>query len=423
MTSETETFLPAVDMIVVSNSRQALNASAFIKVFGSRLRLSPFVLALYTDANLKEKGEIAELLTMEKIPHKIVRLPIGAAYYSLRRQTTILGTYRKVFTAFKPHRVFLFNYNTHYGFVYDLARQSNVSVFFIEEGLSSYKNTDRYAPPRSLVQIIDQDIISDSFFGKLLLKAPYQLVRHPKRVLGEIVGFLKNELAFAGRCFAVPFDNEYSAARLSRLFGGSYYYRRFHNPISGFDGVWGTFPDRLAKRFACNEKTYYSYLKNTFERAHDVLLTKLEDTRITNKSILFADQAYEIDKTVVVEVIAKWIADDFPDTDTLFIKPHPKARFSPEKFAALRRTQPQLNIKLLPYTDIPAEFIPALTACRRIVGIASSTLVYARDICPEVETYSIYRRLLPLIQSDRRVAQVIKEHGITLEQFPDVRFV
>lgn len=423
MTNVSPLLPSAADVIVVSNSRQALNAIAFIKEFGNKLKLQPFVLGLYSDANLKEKRVIAKLLDENDVSHELVRLPIGAAYFSLRRQAYILRSYRAAFSKTKPLRLFLFNYNTHYGFAYDLARQAQIPVFFIEEGLSSYKENNRYAPPRSMIQIIDRDLIMDSFFGKLLLELPYKLVKNWKRNCKKIFNFIKKEFNFLIRCVIVPFDNDYVASRLERLFSWSYYYKRFHNPVSAFDGVYGTFPDRLALRFTADEKNYYSYIKNTFEAAHAEFATKLADSGLTNRSVLYADQAYKIDKTIIIEVITKWILKEFPETDTLYIKPHPKSNFSLEKLESLRSTQPQIDIRILPYTDVPAEFIPALTACRRLVGIASTTLVYARDLCPEVETYSIYKQLLPLIEDDSRTAEVIKEHGSILEHFPGVRFV
>ncbi|WOS65242.1 alpha-2,8-polysialyltransferase family protein [Sinorhizobium fredii] len=416
--------LPAgVDLIVLSNGRQAQNALAFIDEFKDSLGLQPFILALYTDANLKERRTVSNLLIERNIAHDLLQLPIGAAYFSIRKQGRILRAYRSVFSTHKPRRLFLFNYNTHYGLAYDLARKAQIQVFFLEEGLSSYKNEDTYAPPRSITEIIDRDIIADSFFGKLLLKAPYELIANPKSGILNILRFLQKEVAFFARCIVVPFDNDLTASRLEGIFNKSYRYRRFHEPVSNFDGVFGTFPDRLARRFSTNEKRYFSYIKHAFRLTQHHSANRLADAGLTNRSVLYVDQAYNLDKSVVVGVIAKWICENFPEADTLYIKPHPKSDFSFEKLEALRRTHPEFGIKLLPYTDIPAEFIPALTECRKIIGIASTTLVYAQDLCAQVEAFSIYRRLLPLIASDPRTAKIVKEHGSILEDFPGVRFV
>ncbi|MQU84639.1 alpha-2,8-polysialyltransferase family protein, partial [Sinorhizobium meliloti] len=152
--------LPAgTDLIIISNGRQAQNALAFIEEFGETLLLRPFVLTLYTDANLKERSSISNLLTEKHVPHGLLKLPVGAAYFSLRKQGRILRAYRSVLTKNTPRRLFLFNYNTHYGLVYDLAKRAEMQVFFIEEGLSSYKKAHAYAPPRSLIDIINKDII------------------------------------------------------------------------------------------------------------------------------------------------------------------------------------------------------------------------------------------------------------------------
>ncbi|WP_244514817.1 alpha-2,8-polysialyltransferase family protein [Ensifer sp. LCM 4579] len=423
METETETFMPAIgDVIVLSNGRQALNAIAFIEEFRGKLDLQPFVLGLYTNANLKEKNRIANLLADNNVQFQMLQLPIGAAYFSLRRQSRILRTYRLAFSAIKPKRLFLFNYNTHYGFAYDLARKASVPIFFIEEGLSSYKINDRYAPPRALIQIIDRDVIGDSFLGKVLLEAPYRIVTRPRKVAADLLKFLRKELAFFSRCISM-IDNELVASRLKALFRWSYRYKRFHTPVYAFDGVYGTFPERLAERFVANEKSYYSYIKKTFEATQSEFAARLADYGITQRSVLYVDQAYDVDKNIIFGVIAEWILREFPDTDTLYIKPHPKSGFSLDKLELQWQADKGLEIKLLSDGDVPAEFIPALSECRKVVGIASTTLAYARDLCPDVETYSIYRQLLPLIRDDARTVELLKEHGSILEGFPGVRFV
>lgn len=416
--------LPAgTDLIIISNGRQAQNALAFIEEFGETLLLRPFVLTLYTDANLKERSSISNLLTEKHVSHGLLKLPVGAAYFSLRKQGRILRAYRSVLTKNTPRRLFLFNYNTHYGLVYDLAKRAEMQVFFIEEGLSSYKKAHAYAPPRSLIDIINKDIIADSFLGKILLKIPYELASNPKTGLKTLVRFIQKELSFAVRCIVVPFDNELTASCFKGIFSRSYRFRRFHEPISGFNGVFGTFPDRLANSFGASERNYFSYIKRTFRTTQHHYASKLADCGMTAQSLLYVDQAYHIDKEVIIGVIAKCIQDNFPQTDTLYIKAHPKSDFSLEKLEVIRERYPEFEIKLLPHTDIPAEFIPALTACRKVIGIASTALVYASDLRPDVEAYSIYRQLLPLIAKDARTAKIVAEHGSILEDFNGVQFV
>ncbi len=416
--------LPAgTDLIIISNGRQAQNAFAFIKEFGDTLLLRPFVLALYTDANLKERSSISNLLTERNIPHGLLKLPVGAAYFSLRKQGRILSAYRTAFAKNVPRRLFLFNYNTHYGLVYDLARMAEMPVFFIEEGLSSYKRSHAYAPPRSLIDIINKDIVSDSFFGKVFLKIPFEILSNPKKGMKAVLDFLQKELSFFARCIVVPFDNELTASRLRRLFSRSYRYRRFHEPISGFNGVFGTFPERLAKSFDADEVNYFSYIKHLFRTTNHHFASRLAECGMTSKSLLYVDQDYKVDKEIIIGVIAECIHDIFPETDVLYIKPHPKSDFSLEKLETIRERYPEFEIKLVRGTDIPAEFIPALTDCRRVIGLASTALVYASDLCPDVEAYSIYRQILPLIANDPHTAQVVAEHGSILEDFSGVRFV
>lgn len=411
------------DLIIISNDRQAQNALAFIEEFGDTLLLRPFVVALYTEANLKERRSISNLLTERNVPHSLLKLPVGAAYFSLRKQGLILRAYRSVLTKNAPQRLFLFNYNTHYGLIYDLAKMAEMQVFFIEEGLSSYKRASEYAPPRSLIDIVNKDIIADSFFGKILLKVPYELASSPRTGLKTLAGFIKRELSFAVRCVVVPFDNELTASRFKGIFSRSYRFRRFHEPISGFNGVFGTFPDRLANSFRANEKNYFSYIKHIFRTTQHHSASKLADCGMTAQSLLYVDQAYQIDKEVIIAVIAKCIQENFPQTDTLYIKSHPKSDFSLEKLEVIRGRYPEFAIKLLPHSDIPAEFIPALTDCRRVIGIASTALVYASDLRPDVEAYSIYRQILPLIAKDPRTAKIVAEHGSILEDFNGVQFV
>jgi hypothetical protein len=192
-----------------------------------------------------------------------LKLPVGAAYFSLRKQGKILRAYRSVLTENAPHRLFLFNYSTHYGLIYDLAKMAEMQVFFIEEGLFSYNRASEYAPPRSLIDIINKDIIAHSFFGKKFLKIPYELAVSPAKGLKTVLDFIQKELSFVVRCIVVPFDNKLTASRFKGLFNRSYRFRRFHEPISGFNG-FGTFPDRLANSFRANEKNYFSYIKYIF---------------------------------------------------------------------------------------------------------------------------------------------------------------
>ena len=412
-----------LDLFVVSNSRQALNVKTFIKLYGADLELNPLVFGLYTSANRDERAEIQRILEGNDINHRLVKFPRGAPHFSVRKYRIMHSKYKKI-AGLDIKRAYLFNRNTHYNILYDMLLKAGVSINFVEEGLSSYKISSEYAPRREIYRVLKNEIVDDSIIGKVLLgvfASSIFIVSHPKRSFKKCCAILLREYRFLVRALYIFLDNPFFHKLISTAFKFPIH-KQFMGQMKGFDVAYGVFPNELKALTGARESRYFNYIASSIEDVPDGTRSDVSRLGVTARSIIYLDQSYDIDFSLISKEIGALLTEKQIDCDYIIIKAHPK---SADKFNSFEMPMKigDAQVKIWSIDGVPGEYIPALTPCRTFIGLTSTTLVYAQTLYSDVKCYSIYKRVVSGLNDRSKVKMIIKQHGDIIEGFSGVEFV
>lgn len=401
--------IPPRYIFFISNGRQAYNAVAFIKRQAWENVAIPIFIVLY-DREGKEKNNIIREASNAGIQLESVKLPRGAPYFSFRKSNIISKIYKNIIIKYSPERIYVFNYNTHYGILLSEAERRRIPAYFIEEGMSSYKVSRQFSPPRSYMKIIDKDIIADSLIGDIFFRRPALYIWRNFLCSENFFIAAKREINFFGRVIFGFFDNERTLQYFRRLIRFQRNYYNFHEYVPMFAEVHGIDISRLMKLINAESFYYFNYLAETLPDMKEEYQKLLSTIEITEDTVLFVDQSYDVDKAAIIKSVISWLIGRCIKFDILYVKPHPKSHFKEAHIEAMRRNHPGVDIRIFPY-DLPAEYVPALSKCRTVVGIASTSLLYSKLLRSDIRTVALYERILSEASMDSRVAEVIREHG------------
>lgn len=269
-----------------------------------------------------------------------IELPNDTWQFKRATCHAIYNQFDKLITNLKPQTIFINSYNWYYNYIYNLATEKNAKICLFEEGLSTYRLlVGKYAA--SEVTLVER-------------WAAFRKKRTPKTFAGI---FLSYELRQKLKFLAYP-------RHLQSIF----------EHVLSFDTVYSVFPEKLKTVFFANR-----YVKLQFMLPNT---PSLADLQMDTDVVLYLDQGFELTPDKHVQIVKNYFADR---AERVLVKLHPKAT------QELRQMFLTHRFKILPI-DVPAETVLSSYGLTTLVGITSSTLIYAIEINPtlRLESMALY---------------------------------
>lgn len=395
--------LPGLQLLFVSTLGQARNACALIHQRGYRNAL---VLVLWTAVNKGLSDRIQGYLGTQPVRYELAMLPKYPTSRLPWVAVRIDRIYRAVLDEKQPAAVWVANRNAHYPLLCDLARARGISVNLFEEGLGTY------IPP---LPEHEMAIPGAAVPRILAARIGRSLRRHGRQsLLYHLLAAMAHEARNATRlCKSIAMDiistvfesRPYHA--LSQRYGGRAI------ATSGrvwrdFDDVVVVFPERLDE-IGIEAK---SVEKLDMKASREMPVARLAASLAGEPRIIFVSQPYGDRGKIYYGAVARILAERYQDP--IIIKSHPRERQNECELFLRLLSMHGGQWRVLPgVNEVPVEALLEAGHFSEVVGVTSSTLVYAKEFDPDIRVTSIgpelQRLLHDVAETDPRFAALERD--------------
>lgn len=321
--------------------------------------------------------------------------------------------YEKLLDDVRPARLFVCSFERHYSLLCLEAKKRGIPISLFEEGTAILKNT---VPG---YQSFQRPTVRNS------LQTIYRRVwkNHPltRYVLVPIANFLYQAALipwmFGRTAWEIYKTPQIQQRILSRR------HKQFLIGWSEFDAVYSTNPEVIAELFPSAEMREH---RPRYEDPEDIALARdiISTYQIDRRTAIFASQRFDMKPEVQIPAVLSLLQKVAHSNGyRVAIKLHP--RESEAVVAVYKATIDRLGLSdtfvLIEGAHVPAEYLAIHSACPAVLGISSSTLMYAPKAKPSLRSISIGRHLLAGLAAakvENSGTQQIRDHVSILSVIP-----
>lgn len=370
-----EEFHKTKNLFVISHLGQLAQVEALIK---KESFLNCVLVILYTKKN-KRMPELTRRSADKTLFRRVLLLeiPTYPNKINIKKLTQINNSYQKMINEIKPHRLFVFSFEKHYGMLLSYAEKKKIEVNLIEEGTATYK---------------------------------YDSVDDANKKIRDTLSF--KEKVNAKWIKYIPMFSEL---------------RPTLSIYNNFNTVYSINHKALGKVFSAKKYQYFFLYENI---EADMLVKTIQNKyHISGKDIIFLNQRYPFPVRVYAYVLINILKEQKPFDGKVFIKLHPKD--TDELKAALKEAiynqQLENQFILIEESGFLVEKLINLSHPKQVLALTSTGLVYAPKTSPETEAVSIYpilrSQMLEEIPYSDTVFKEADEHFHILQKFSGIRFL
>lgn len=372
---------------------------------------------LYTRANFivpqtvhdKVNPSLFEFAIFIEIPLKINQ----ANYFKLSK---IYDIYSSLMTASSPQCLYLNSFEGHYAILIALASKQNVKKALVEEGTATYKLASSNPVPVEK-QGLDYQFFKDKFMQTIGQAEMFKRLVKQKKYTKDL--FVKSKQFYE----SVVLDEKIQSIIIDLL--GKDAIKAHKKPFLEFDEIYASFPDLIQKSFDAD----HVYAFNIYEAIDDETMSLAKEVvevyDITSQDALYISQRYMMDPTQYVNTLIPALLAITESNRRVFIKLHPKE--SNKVYKAFQKLVKAFPDKLFLIEDNRFLVEPVIKASniQKVIGLTSTTLVYAPLISKNTQSISIAQYLidnLPKTEQNLVGCKVIQEHLEILKTFNNIDF-
>lgn len=400
------------------------------------------LVVLYTYKNIQVPSDVQDDIDTSLFSKVVfVKIPYGLQKVNIQKIIRLNQLYKKILSLAKFDTLYINSFEGHYGIVLSLARANTMRLILVEEGTATYK-----PKTKTSLQIVEdgrqftQDFVRQSFmktvgqsqmFKKMVkAKKTYQQNRnisnawkaadisHRDTKLFKQFG---TQIGRFGKTLWVAPATQNSMVDLY----GKVYPIIDNEPFLDFDVVYASHADLLSDDFGQAQlKQFFAY--GEFD-AKDLSIANaaVEEYQINENDVLFISQRYAFDLRLYMKEVDRLLRQ-VAMSRRVFIKLHPKENdFILQMYHTMSKISRGQIVILENCSKIPAESLIAASSIKTIIGMTSSTLIYAPLIRQDVQVVSIAQCLINRLQWSPECQtgiSVLQQHLAILERFDGIAF-
>lgn len=391
-------------LFVATQSNQLLKAKFYLEKRAEKAE----VLFLYTAINPGIINEVANFSHQYFLKIHYMELPLRPNNLDVAKCRAIHEKYNSFLKSHKFDRVFMFSHLHHYRILSRLCEVEGVESVYLEEGLGTYQKYDNsFLGENSYVWFYFD------YLKRVLRKNPiWHLWSAARMVLRNPVGFLW-DLRF---CVMGLFENDKSSYEKVSKSEFSYVYHK----LPKFTRAEVAFPHLLDGILEAPRKI------KTDPPGYDS--SGMDSLEYNEPFILFLDQRYNFQNEAeywkpLIADIEDYAASRGNNCNVLF-KLHPRTNYMKsevESFINRYSKSSSLSYDVLSEGACLAEQIISNKNCIAVLGLTSSSLIYAKGIREDIPIVSLGLSVLgALMARDQNSARVLKRDMALLRDFPFV---
>lgn len=378
------------------------------------------LVVLYTTANFSVPQMVHDQAVISLFNFlAFVEIPFRINVSSYHKLNKIDGIYQNLLRETQPKAIYLNSFEGHYAILTTLAHQMNIKNVLVEEGTATYKlltNTD--------LQIladkpIDYKFIKDKFMSTVGTTELFKRIVKRKKLLKEVVVKTQNF------CQEVVNDQRIQF-KLIDWFSSSAVKSAKH-PFVQFDEVYASFPNLIQSGFRAKDVKQFNIYDNINE--HDLTLAKevVEVYGIEREDVLYVSQRYGLNTMEYIQSVFEILSEliDF-EKQRVFIKLHPKESSDTKGIIDVLCQEYSDRVILIEDNRFLIEPVIKVSGIGTVIGLTSTTLVYAPLINEGSKSISIAQTLierLPKSKQNIKGCQTMSEHLKIIKIFDNIEFV
>lgn len=346
-----------------------------------------------------------------------LEIPFGVNKLDFAKLRLVEQDYKSLISSISPENLYLNSFEGHYAILISIAKSRSIKSILVEEGTATYKlnlskmtqDNEEDLNLKFLRSKFIETVGQTQLFKKLVKTYKYNkdLFRQSKRFITEVS---KDERVQKKLIKTV--GNEHLKASLQ--------------PYKDFDQAYASFPGLIKSGFGIEDVDYFLVHEVVNEKAVEEAEAVIKKYNITSRDMLFVSQRYHLDPVLYVKSVAAILNSMAHSDQTIFIKLHPKE--SENTYNLFKRVEELSGGRfvLIEDTQFLIESVIKVSKIRCLVGIASTTLIYAPLISPATKSISIAYQLIELIQSKKnnhKGIKTIQEHIKILKIFNSTEFL
>ncbi|OHV85964.1 alpha-2,8-polysialyltransferase family protein [Ensifer sp. LCM 4579] len=369
-------------LVVVSQVGQLKHAEALLRslnvegataaiLYTARNKRMPEIIASAVNRDFFRQSVLVEIHTEAN------QLHLGAVRFNR-------AAYRRLLDELSPTHLFVCSYERHYALLCQEARARDISVNLFEEGAGSFKGLiedyESFPKPSftSAIYRVYRRVWKDTAIVKRLIAPLYAIGR-------DIVLLPKLLFDTVREAYYLPFFQENRLTREEPV---------YVNGWKDFDAVYSSSPDLMGKVFKANS---FVEASPSFDDPEHIELARkiIAGYRIDGNTAIFTSQLYSVDPQTSAESVVSCLRRLIERTGwRVLIKLHPKEAFEvAAHYEKAAMFIPGIEVIKEPDTP-PAEYLAIYSQCPSIVGITSSTLIYAPKRRSDLRAITIGTELL-----------------------------
>lgn len=325
-----------------------------------------------------------------------------AANYDQKVYASLLDTVR-------PDRLFVCSFERHYGVLCFEAKKRGIPISLFEEGTAILKNTvpgyKTFTPPTLKGS-------ATTIYNRVWKKQPIaKYVFEPLAIMVRQILTMPLLLVRTVReIYKAPQVQEHILKRR---------HKHFLDGWSQFDHVYSTNPEVIATLFPASEMRTQ---KPRYENIEDLMLANelIAEYAIDANTAIFTSQRFDLKPEIQIPMVLSILLHVAQSTGyRIIIKLHPRES---EVIVQTYRSMIEklgLDITLMEGAHVPAEYLAVHSDCPAVIGISSSTLMYAPKSKPSLRSISIGNTLLDdLDKAGIDNTRQIRDHVSILSMLP-----
>lgn len=407
------------NLFVISNLGQLNHIEKLINKFRYQNNL---LVVVYTDANYHVPQLIHDQFGDEFSCVIFLKLPKSPNSYNLNNLIKIYKSYRRIVLKIRPKRIFLNSFQHHYAVLASIAKDQNLQLFLVEEGLGTYRlgsslkelEEDQYGRlDVNLLKKISKNTLEKSEFFKM----GYEIIR-------DINTLIKESKSFVSQLYRHPETQKFLIGKLPNK-----NFNAFLTPFLDFDFSYTTFPEKTQRIFGSKHHYFYSAYEEQDEEQVAYAKNIIDFYGISNIDFLYLSQHYQIESQEYLDITYNIFNTLLKDSHgRIYVKLHPKNERK-EVFEGFLSMERRTNgrIKIIRESGFLIEEVIRQSRIGSVVGITSSALVYSCIVSPGIQAYSVADLLLNKLDSknknNSKGIKMLKQHAEILRQFDNIVFL
>lgn len=374
------------------------------------------LVVLYTVANFavpqmvhdKATASLFDFVIFVEIPFKVNQVN----YFKLKK---VYETYLNLLNASKPSHLYLNSFEGHYAILIDIAKQRDIKNILVEEGTATYK--------LNLSNVDNSDAKNYQFFVSEFMDTVGKTQIFKKTVKAK--KNIKELSSQTKKLFGELWHSKPIQQKIISHFGDDKLLAVFQ-PAKKFDKIYASYPELLDKSFDGSKEYFLGGLSWSAEESN-FSKAIVDRYQINEDDALFLSQRYGMNADFYALAVCGILNEVVDNDKRIFIKLHPKEDSNVLNAFQQAIQQYQNRFCLIEESDFLIESVLYESDIKTIIGLTSSTLIYAPLLYDGVRPISIANLLIEEMATNgaikTEILDTIREHLAIIRLFDVVEIL